>query len=323
MRKTLRSSPKVRRMARDLGIEPAHVRGLLFDFWTWADDAANEVGFLHDLALSDVDDEIGVEGFAEAMVGVEWLATVKGGLTVPEFDSYLGEKHRKRVSERKRKRDYRARKALEMSHGTVPDVPRDCPTLSHGTVPEMSTQTSPLNSDAPNPTGSTHLGARGGALDSPAPEPVKKPSSKGKPKAPAFDWREDLKATEFKALALHPGFEDAWAGWLEQRRALKIKPLTQASIKSTWRKWKADPEGCVAAIEFSTAQNYQGLIPDPERRSAAGAPNGHSRPPTGQEVVASLRRKMAAQSAAEDQGPRDVAFEPLFKVLPMPVKKEA
>lgn len=60
-----------------------------------------------------------------------------------------------------------------------------------------------------------------------------------------------------------PEFESAWASWLEDRKARKIKALTPKGAKTQLAKLaEIGPAAAVACIESSIANGYQGLFPD-------------------------------------------------------------
>jgi hypothetical protein len=223
-------------MARKLGLEGYAVRGLLLDFWTWADDAATDGGLLPDLEPSDVDGELSVEGFADAMLEAGWLALGDDGLSIPEFDSYLGEKHLQRVKERLKKRRQRARKRAKVSPGDSanvppglsPPVPGDCPP---NVPPSQNLKTSQ------NPTGSSRSGAR---------------AKRG------ADWRAILAETQFGSVAAHPGFTDGFAEFVAYRAEQKLKPWVERTYRAQFRLAKKDPAGFLAALDEAQTRGWQG-----------------------------------------------------------------
>lgn len=303
MRKGLRSSRKVTQMALRLGVIQAAAAGGIAFVWSFADDEADDEGFMPDTDPAVVDVIAGIDGFADAMISVGWLVVRDGGLEFPEFDKYLGAKHRSRAANARRARKYRAKKKAADNGKRHGSVTRDGGVTRHDHVTSATHKTetkTSVKSGAPNPSGSTHRDARGGASDSPAPEPVKKSSSA---------WRSDLEAIEFSALRHHPGFEEAWTDWLAYRRESKLKLPVQRTYKATWRKAKADPAALVASIRQSIEQGWQGLFPERLPQSAPAALHGHSGKMNAADAAAVWRAQRAAQGAPESQ-PRDVDLEP-------------
>lgn len=65
-------------------------------------------------------------------------------------------------------------------------------------------------------------------------------------------------------------FEAAWADWLEYRRQRRLPKYTPIGLKRTLARVAAwGPDAAVAAIEYSMAQNWQGIFPAPQQRAAA------------------------------------------------------
>ncbi len=296
MRKALRTSPKVRRMARQLGIEPAHVRGLLLDFWMWADEAASDDGLLPGLEPADVDDELGFAGFADAMLEASWLALEDDGLSIPEFDSYLGEKHRKRVKERQKKQRYRARKATSVSPVDTPECPpgtdRHVPGGQSPPVPGGLSTECPRNvppsqpsSTSQNPSGSSR-GTRGARPD----------------------WRTDLEATEFAGLRHHPGFVEAWERWVDYRREARLVTWKPVTYRAMWRKGKKfGAAALVEAIDQAISVGWAGLFPQKASQGSPTAPSARSSGMNAADAAEAWRSQQRAARAASE--PRDVEAE--------------
>ena len=287
MRKTLRASPKVRVMARKLGLEGYAVRGLLLDFWTWADDAATDGGFLPDLGPADVDDELGVEGFAEAMLEAGWLALEGVGLSIPEFASYLGDKHQKREKEKLKKRRQRARKRAEVSPGDNANVPPGLSPPVPGDCPPNVPPTERVNTSQ-NPSGSSR-GTR----------------------AARPDWRTDLEATEFAFLEQHPGFVEAWTRWVEYRREARLVTWKPVTYRAMWRKGKKfGVAALVEAIDQAISVGWAGLFPEKHARPGALPPESPSKPSGRMNASDAAKvwrtQQRAAQAASE---PREVQAE--------------
>ena len=61
-----------------------------------------------------------------------------------------------------------------------------------------------------------------------------------------------------------PEIREAWARWLEYRRA-KRKPVSKAAAEIAFRLWKEFPDKAVEIIDYSIMQDYQGLFPPKNR----------------------------------------------------------
>jgi hypothetical protein len=108
MRTTLRSSPKVVRIASALKADRLRVIGGLHAVWCLF-DAHSEDGQLPGYTLEALDEDIGWPGFSAAMMAVQWIESTDEGLTTPRFDEHNGQSAKRRCQEAERKRD--ARKA--------------------------------------------------------------------------------------------------------------------------------------------------------------------------------------------------------------------
>jgi hypothetical protein len=112
MRSDLFTHPKVVRMASALKADarPDVIRvvGGLMSVWCLF-DAHSVDGILEGYTAELIDDHLRWEGFASAMVGVEWLAPNGDGssMTLPEFDTHNGQSAKRRAQDADRKRDVR------------------------------------------------------------------------------------------------------------------------------------------------------------------------------------------------------------------------
>lgn len=111
MRTGLRTHPKVVRVASALKVDRLRVIGAMFVTWSVFDEHStdgNLVGYTPEV----LDEEVGLPGFAQAMIAVSWLAEdmVEGlqTLVAPEFSSHNGQSSKKRITDTERKRGARA-----------------------------------------------------------------------------------------------------------------------------------------------------------------------------------------------------------------------
>jgi DNA replication protein DnaT len=118
----LPEKPKVRQMARSIGIDRWSVAGRLVSVWGWFDKASAD-GFIAGAVEADVDDLAGHDGFANAMQMVGWLVIEPSGLLIPDFDDHHGNSAKKRALGALRQGRYRKRKgdaqALRITQATL------------------------------------------------------------------------------------------------------------------------------------------------------------------------------------------------------------
>ena len=111
MRMNLQSHPKVVRILS--AIRPQDVRnatdkfrviGGLHAVWCVFDEHSED-GVLRGYTPETLDHVIGWEGFASAMIGVQWLEVVDGNsLIMPEFSEHNGQSAKRRAEDSKRKK---------------------------------------------------------------------------------------------------------------------------------------------------------------------------------------------------------------------------
>lgn len=106
MRMDLGTSPKVVRIASALRADRLRVVGGLHAVWCLF-DVHSEDGRLEGYTLDALDDLIGFEGFAAAMVSVGWLEDGGDYLCTPRFDEHNGQSAKRRAMETERKREAR------------------------------------------------------------------------------------------------------------------------------------------------------------------------------------------------------------------------
>ena len=109
MRKSLWTDGRVRILSRKLRTERGHVIGALVRFWSVADEHADENGYLHGYTKDDIDAEVELNGFCNALPP-DWLEVLDDGLQLPDYTRHNGKtgkaraidtqrKHHKRMSE--------------------------------------------------------------------------------------------------------------------------------------------------------------------------------------------------------------------------------
>ncbi|RYF60733.1 MAG: hypothetical protein EOO27_04745 [Comamonadaceae bacterium] len=111
MRADLRTHPKVVRVSSDLKTDRLRVIGAFFVAWT-VFDAHTSDGRLEGYTPEVLDVEVGLPGFALALMRVGWLFAeeVNGvqTLVVPRFSEHNGQSAKKRITDTERKRESRS-----------------------------------------------------------------------------------------------------------------------------------------------------------------------------------------------------------------------
>lgn len=140
----LPEKPKVRQMARSLGLDRWSVAGRLVSVWGWFDKASTD-GFIAGTVAADVDDLAGHDGFADAMQLVGWLVIEQNGLLIPDFDDHHGNSAKKRALGALRQGRYRKRKGDAQSvTGNAPNVTKSSTDTQERDV-SVTLQASPQN----------------------------------------------------------------------------------------------------------------------------------------------------------------------------------
>jgi len=109
MRMDLPEDPAVYRIARLTSLDRLSVVGRLYAFWAWADKHAVD-GRVDGGSSADVDDIVSHEGFADAMVKVNWLEVGDEYLAIPKHDRHNGESAKERSLKNARQARWREKK---------------------------------------------------------------------------------------------------------------------------------------------------------------------------------------------------------------------
>ena len=109
-RKSLVRDGRVRIVSRNCHAKTVTVIGALVTLWTLADDYADEDGVLLGYTAEDLDAEVDVPGFAEALPA-EWLDTTGEFLKLPDYQQHNGTTAKARAQAADRKRRERSRNA--------------------------------------------------------------------------------------------------------------------------------------------------------------------------------------------------------------------
>jgi hypothetical protein len=96
MRHDLIDAPEIRRLAKSIGVTKDDVYGKLFRLWSWFDRHSVN-GVVAGEELEAVDELIGTDGFAAALVSVGWLAAQDDGIVIPNWERHNSETAKERA----------------------------------------------------------------------------------------------------------------------------------------------------------------------------------------------------------------------------------
>lgn len=112
MRADLHIHPKVVRIASALDADRLRVVGALHATWCLF-DAHSVDGELEGYSSKTLNDMIGFEGFAQALIAVGWLEETASSLSMPRFAEHNGQSAKRRAQEADRKRNIRKASATD------------------------------------------------------------------------------------------------------------------------------------------------------------------------------------------------------------------
>ena len=198
----LPDKPEVIKMADILGIDPDAVVGKLIRFWIWLDVQSIDGNALT-VTKTFLDRYTFQQGFADALIQVDWLRVRSGSLEVPQFDRHNGQTAKSRSMTNRR-----VAKSRKCNADTVTDVTT---TSLQKPLPEKRREEKRIIPD--------------GIIDS---DPSKKLSRQQR-------TARELQAAQQVELGMlaSPELKNAWREWQEFRTSLFLEPLTGESI-SPW-----------------------------------------------------------------------------------------
>lgn len=100
--KGLSRKREVRAIAHKLNLDRRIVATACMEFWEWADSETCD-GHIQGVKMADIDDEVSIPGFADALESVGWLRCTSGGITIPNFDRHNGKSAKRRSLDSSRK----------------------------------------------------------------------------------------------------------------------------------------------------------------------------------------------------------------------------
>lgn len=102
MRGDLQTHPKVVRILSALRTDKLRVVGGLHAVWSLF-DLHSEDGVLDGYNCEALDNAVGFPGFAQALIGINWLESRGDSLFLPEFSTHNGQSAKRRAEDSKRK----------------------------------------------------------------------------------------------------------------------------------------------------------------------------------------------------------------------------
>jgi len=103
MQGNLWTSPKVVRVMSATKADKCRVIGALFRVWCLFDEHTED-GILEGYTKFLLDDELRIDGFADALESIGWLIDLEDGLQVPDFNDHMSKSSKKRAQDTRRKR---------------------------------------------------------------------------------------------------------------------------------------------------------------------------------------------------------------------------
>lgn len=231
--------PEVWAMALSLGIDADAVVGKLLRVWSWFDTQTVE-GNAPSVTKALLDAKLGVSGFCDAMIAVDWMHEDAGQISLPNFDRHNGRTAKNRALTSKRVAEHKANNAKVTQPLTQNFDDGNAPSVSSALPREEKIREDKNTNTIP-------------------------------PKSPKGE-RASFNASEaFFPEALDTNdFRDAWRAWCKHRKEIR-KPLTPTQCESQLAQlagWGI--ERATAAIHHTITMGWQGLRePDGLKKSTA------------------------------------------------------
>ena len=112
MRGNLWDDPRISRLCDFTDASEATVIGGLYWLWATADQHSDD-GIMHGLTQRAIDRKTGIQGFAEALCAIGWLADHPEGVRIVRFDEHNGSSAKRRSMEAQRKANSRIMSASD------------------------------------------------------------------------------------------------------------------------------------------------------------------------------------------------------------------
>ena len=288
---TLPHKPEVMRMASKLGVSEFAVVGHLVAFWVWCDGNLKGQCPKFFGTVSGLDRIAGRDGFTEAMIQAEWLATDGREFWIPNFDRHLDQSAKTRAFEAERKRRQRN------SRDIVPDDAGHCPKKT-GTRGEERREETEKTHTPPGGQSQKRTNTQSTGTPVHSEHEVEIPPRMRTPEcAAAFEnWCAYLEAAGLHARNPRDNFHQAQALW---RQANRIGP----------DKW---PD----CVEYSIANGYQSIIQRTEPAGGGGS-NRKAAPETDPDFVRAVQvcREYPTGSDYDRQQREQLLGESIMRVV--------
>lgn len=134
MRTDLATCPKVVRISSALHADRLRTVGGLHSVWCLFDTHSVD-GTLEGYSVETVDDLIGFQGFARAMIDVGWLIEIDQGLALPRFEDHNGQSAKRRATDSDRKKNVRNMSASDADKMRTREEKRREENKERGDVP--------------------------------------------------------------------------------------------------------------------------------------------------------------------------------------------
>ena len=113
LRLDLRTDPAVFKLAAITKLDRFAIIGRLAEFWGWVDKHAVD-GVVDGASSSVVDDVVSFDGFAEALVAVDWLRLHENSIEIPKHERHNSESAKERSLKNARQARWRANKDADV-----------------------------------------------------------------------------------------------------------------------------------------------------------------------------------------------------------------
>jgi hypothetical protein len=230
--KTTASKPEVRAMAKRLGVHRMHVFGCCVAVWQYADSESQE-GLIPMLTADDIDEIVGLPGFALAMVDVGWLIIDDAGVTIPRFGAHHGEGAKRALAAERMRRSREKAEEPVAPAPKPPAKPRCADVAQRAQQDRHQTETKTLNTRDREPS------AREAREGSPAPgnlfsqgtEPEEdSPSAQREPEIDPESTFEGFWSVVHRKV----GKADAERAWIKARAAVAKRVPCSLDEAARW-----------------------------------------------------------------------------------------
>jgi hypothetical protein len=204
----------------------SEVVGALIRMWSLFDRHTDD-GELHGYTTFILDDEVGIDGFSDAVASVGWLLIESNSLKMPEFSKYLSTSAKTRMKDAQRKREQRA-------------VSEKCP------------ENVQIESDKKRTTEEKRIKEK-------KTEDKEEENTKEKKAPPPAVALFDATKIELPEKLRTEHHKEAWIAFVKHRSAMK-KPIKETSIQGIFSMLeRMPPDVAYASLVRTTTSGWQGI----------------------------------------------------------------